>query len=417
MSNGTLPPANPSAPPPVPLSGAGGFDKGGVALPRITLNPTGTTATPGSAQIVVPATGPPGPAGPKGPPGPPGPIGPPGSQGFPGTIGPSGPQGSDGQTGADGPGYEATSTTSLTMGLGPQTVSTQTGLAYTPGCRARMSSNGNPTNWMEGYVTGYAGNQLTVNIDLVSTGAAFGAPLVLSSYLGGLALFNDVAHPQNYIDVSIGGATADDGTVFMNLGTALSKFLGPFVPGNLSGCMDAGSVPAANTWYHVFLITRTDLGLADFLVSTSPTSPAMPGVYGKKRRIGSFKTDASANIIPFVQNGDDFIWTAPVADNSNVALGTVGQLFTVSAPKGIKVKATLRATALGAANGTIAVTSPDETNAGALPQMPVYAAPLYSAAQFEIFTNINSQVFAKASVTMANGFSLSASGWKDNRGK
>jgi hypothetical protein len=399
------------------LAGSGGFQQGGIGDHKITLNPTGTTAQPGAAQLVVPATGPPGPAGPVGPQGPPGPIGPPGSQGFPGTIGPAGPQGADGETGADGPGYEATSTTSLTLALGPQTVATQTGLAYRPGCRARLASNGNPTNWMEGYVTSYSGNQLTVNVDLVSTGAAFGTLVVLPNYIGGLTLSNDVAHPQTYIDVGAGGATSDDGTVFMNLGTVLSKFMGSFVPGNLSGCMDTGTVPAVNTWYHVYLITRTDLGLVDVLVSTSPTSPVMPTYYGKKRRIGSIKTDASANIIPFIQNGDDFIWTAPVLDNSNVALSTTGQLFKVSVPSGLKIKATLRVTALGTANGLIAITSPDETNAGSMAQLPFYASPVYSAAQLELFTNVNSQIFAKASTALANGFWFSASGWRDNRGK
>src|SRR5262249_23743354 len=72
-----------------------------------------------------------------------------------------------GDTGAQGPqgtGYAATSTTSLTIGPGPQTFATQAGLAYSAGARVRASSNGNGANYMEGLVTAYSGGSLTINV-------------------------------------------------------------------------------------------------------------------------------------------------------------------------------------------------------------------------------------------------------------
>lgn len=90
-----------------------------------------------------------------------------GMQGVQGPIGLTGPQGATG-VGQTGPGYLATSTTSLPIALGVVTVIVPVGLAYTPGARARLSSNSNPALWMEGVVTGYTGNNLTVNIDLHS---------------------------------------------------------------------------------------------------------------------------------------------------------------------------------------------------------------------------------------------------------
>src|SRR5215470_12994269 len=69
-----------------------------------------------------------------------------------------------GDTGAQGPqgaSYAATSTTSLTIGMGPQTFATQAGLAYSAGARARAS---NGVNYMEGLVTAYSGTSLTINI-------------------------------------------------------------------------------------------------------------------------------------------------------------------------------------------------------------------------------------------------------------
>src|SRR5215475_5332767 len=72
-----------------------------------------------------------------------------------------------GDTGAQGPqgaSYAATSTTSLTIGTGPQTFVTQAGLAYSAGARARASSSVNGANYMEGLVTAYSDVSLTISV-------------------------------------------------------------------------------------------------------------------------------------------------------------------------------------------------------------------------------------------------------------
>jgi hypothetical protein len=79
-----------------------------------------------------------------------------------------GPIGNTGPVGPQGAGYVATSTSSLALGLGSHVFATQAGLAYAPGVRARASSNGTPTAWMEGQVTAYSGTSLTVNVDLIN---------------------------------------------------------------------------------------------------------------------------------------------------------------------------------------------------------------------------------------------------------
>jgi hypothetical protein len=98
----------------------------------------------------------------KGPTGLTGPAGPAGGVGPAGGTGPAGP------TGPQGSGYAATSTSSLTVVLGSATFATQSGLAYSVGARARASSRGTPTAWMEGLVTSYSGTTLIVNVDLVN---------------------------------------------------------------------------------------------------------------------------------------------------------------------------------------------------------------------------------------------------------
>ena len=58
----------------------------------------------------------------------------------------------DGNAGA---GYGGTSTSSLTLGTGSRTLTTQTGLAYTPGDLVRVKYTTDPAQWMEGVVTAY----------------------------------------------------------------------------------------------------------------------------------------------------------------------------------------------------------------------------------------------------------------------
>ena len=70
-----------------------------------------------------------------------------------------------GDRGEQGASYAATSTTSLTIGMGPQTFATQAGLAYLPGARARAS---NGVNYMEGLITAYSGASLTINVTRTS---------------------------------------------------------------------------------------------------------------------------------------------------------------------------------------------------------------------------------------------------------
>lgn len=89
----------------------------------------------------------------------------------PGQQGPQGATGATGSTGAAGPGYAATSTTSVTVGTGSQTFTTQSGLAYSVGARVRATSTGTGA-YVEGLVTSYSGTSLVINVDTVSGSGA-----------------------------------------------------------------------------------------------------------------------------------------------------------------------------------------------------------------------------------------------------
>jgi hypothetical protein len=65
----------------------------------------------------------------------------------------------------EGKSYACTSSTSFTIGTGSKAFTTQSGLAWLPGARARISSlAGGGANYMEGVVTAYTGTTLTVNV-------------------------------------------------------------------------------------------------------------------------------------------------------------------------------------------------------------------------------------------------------------
>lgn len=109
-----------------------------------------------------------------------------------------------GTTGPVGPGYKATSTTSLTPGAGSQTLTTQTGLAYTVGACIRAISAGTPAAYMTGPITAY--NNATGSLTFTATAAGAGV-------CGGIG--GSGAHTDWNINVAglVGatGATGDTG--------------------------------------------------------------------------------------------------------------------------------------------------------------------------------------------------------------
>lgn len=62
-------------------------------------------------------------------------------------------------------GYQGTSGTPNTIGTGTKTFTVDADLAYSVGARIRTSSNGSPSNWMEGTVTSYSGTTLVAAMD------------------------------------------------------------------------------------------------------------------------------------------------------------------------------------------------------------------------------------------------------------
>lgn len=78
-----------------------------------------------------------------------------------------------GSQGVVGPGYGGTSTTSLAVATGTKIFTTQAGLGYVVGQRARASSAANSANFMEGRVASYVGTSLTLTVDIIGGSGTF----------------------------------------------------------------------------------------------------------------------------------------------------------------------------------------------------------------------------------------------------
>jgi len=80
------------------------------------------------------------------------------------------------QKGDPGPGYTATSATSLTVGVGNMSLTTQAGLAYTSGARVRIGQ-ATQNIWLEGLVTSYnaTSGAMGVAVDLTNGSGTFNA--------------------------------------------------------------------------------------------------------------------------------------------------------------------------------------------------------------------------------------------------
>lgn len=250
---------------------------------------------------------------------------------------------------------------------------------------------------------------------------ATGPPLIftgiLQGFLGGCGLSNDGGSPLTVIDIAAGVAMSDDVTTVMKL-SALTKTMGSWAVGTGVGSLDTGAV-AVNTWYHIYVIERTDTGVVDILASVSPTSPTMPANYTKKRRIGSIRTAVSTtNILAFSQNGNEFLWLVAISDFGPTPVSTGPVAITLSTPLGVITNAMVSVALSSGSGGGITYTLAPAAMTGS-PSIPC----LISNNLGQGIANITSVRTGTSSAVQ--GFAGTASGniqvrtygWIDTRGQ
>lgn len=215
----------------------------------------------------------------------------------------------------------------------------------------------------------------------------------------------------------------------MTLASAFTKSLSAWAVGAGSGGLDTGAV-AATTPYHVHKIRKDADGSIDFTYSLSPTAPTMPTGYTARRRIASFMTNGSSQIVAVIQTGDKFSFDVPVIDRNALNPGTAAVTATLSIPTGVVFEADLVAGALASAGNVVnhyvsplSITDTAPQTSGTLsltlPGTVISAtSATWAFAPVRVTTNTSAQVRsrcdASAAATRAGIITL---GWIDTRGR
>lgn len=248
------------------------------------------------------------------------------------------------------------------------------------------------------------------------------------SYLAGLKLSNNSTDTAHDIDIAVGDAMDSTSAQLLNLTASLTKKIDAAWAvgtnqGGLDGSESAPGTPDANTWYHVWLIIRSDTGVVDALFSESATAPTMPTSYDFKRRIGAVLTDGAANIISFKQTGDWVQWGTAIQDVADASGNTNSRtLRTLSIPSGFKIKTKIRAYVPNATATLTLFQDPDETDAAPNIAMTPPGAQIRNLTSYqpvielEIRTNTSSQIATRCDMA-SKPLDLITVGYWDRRGR
>jgi hypothetical protein len=261
---------------------------------------------------------------------------------------------------------------------------------------------------------------LTTPLSLAQGGSGSATGPVLRGHIAGLAL--STAGSSATVTTAAGEATDSTAAALMRLAAAIAKTTSAWAVGSGNGGLDTGSI-ANNTWYHFYLIRRPDTGVVDVLISLSATAPTLPANYTQFRRIGSGRTNGSAQWTSFIDLGGGHIqWLAPVADVSGAATTANRTLRTLSVPSGVRVLAKVGVGHQGAVSGShfLLLTSPDQSDTTpSASAFTVVGSNQVSTAQYggmaEVWTNTSAQIGSRSSTT-DNHF-INTFGWFDPRGR
>ena len=172
--------------------------------------------------------------------------------------------------------------------------------------------------------------------------------LFLQGFLNGLITSRNVTTPNTHIDIGVGASWVGD-RIIQNVATFTKRLDAIWLAGSGNGGLFSGA-RAANTWYHLFVLRNDTTGVIDFGFDTSVSAANRPAGW-TSRIIWSVRTDASSNIIPYAQVGDNCIWATPPLDLNQV--GSIssanGTLYAISVPLGLSVSANLLAFGNGSA--------------------------------------------------------------------
>jgi len=252
------------------------------------------------------------------------------------------------------------------------------------------------------------------------------------NYIDGLTMAN-ASDADHDIQISPGQCSDSTNTTVENLSSYLTKQIdASWTEGNNLGGFPSGLTLAANTTYHVFIISKTD-GTIDAGFDTSLTASNLlisASAYTYYRRIGSVITDASKNILAFKQYGDDFYLSTSLQTLSTSSEALTATDLTLTVPNGIVVKAIIFAelftsASLTASNTFLKINSKNLPNntfiLNANPRAGSSADDVgnNNSSYFELYTDTSKKIqYTYDRGTNAGGsIAVYTHGWTDSRGK
>jgi hypothetical protein len=202
----------------------------------------------------------------------------------------------------------STSTTSLTIGIGAQSLTVDASKSYQVGQSVKIAHDS--TNWMHGEVTSYnAGTgALVVNVTAIfGSGTETSWTITLSGPMvayvmpvrdaaRGLVIKNNATHPTYQMDIDADEIILQDSSGIAKSVSAVNLTVDITASG--ANGLDTGS--EGNGWYYIWVINNgaTTAGL----LSLSATAPTLPSGYTYKALLGAIYNNTDFNVINQVGN-------------------------------------------------------------------------------------------------------------------
>jgi hypothetical protein len=241
-------------------------------------------------------------------------------------------------------------------------------------------------------------------------------------YIFGLKIANNGTDAANDIDIAGGEAQAESHDNVMTLsGTIVKRLDAAWAVGTNQGGLNTGA-EAANTWYEVHLIKRTDTGVVDVMFTTTANRTTLPTNYDKQRRIGWIRNDGSSNILAFTQVEDHFTLVTPIND-VGVAFTTTLTAVTLTVPPNTiaRVRAGggpfTTSGVVGALRfyeaGESTSVAPSTTDGNA--SLGLDDSATYNAGHYDMRVNASSQISHDSTTVGVGALDISTYGWIDYR--
>jgi hypothetical protein len=216
------------------------------------------------------------------------------------------PPGAQGNTGLTGAGYGGSSTTSLLIANTVTKVfTTQAGLAYQLGNYVRASSAANGANYMEGYVSAYAGTSMSIDVKAI----------------GGAGTFADWNFASAGVPGTVGVSTLNGQAgakiiLVMPQGRLTLTSLTPALATSVAAATNLYYTPAKGAQVPIYDGTNFDARIFSELTAVTTDATKSPAAIGASKVNNWFVWDDAGTLR--LSHGPD--WTTDVARSAGTAL-------------------------------------------------------------------------------------------------